>query len=71
MNFSKFNVILRDTSSEKLVLFNTLYGSTFFIDEKITHAIEEKDITQLDNDTREALYTGHMIKAAAAEIRKE
>lgn len=55
MKFSKFNLILRDKKYEQPVLFNTLSGSTFFVDEKIAAAVETRDLSVLDEMGREYL----------------
>ncbi len=61
MIFSKFNVVLRDSAYDKPILFNTLYGSTFFIDEDVARAVETKDMSTLSDEAIETLSTAKVL----------
>lgn len=61
MIFSKFNVVLRDPAYDKPILFNTLYGSTFFISNDVANAVESKEISFLNNEAVETLYTAKIL----------
>jgi len=55
MKFSKFNVILRDKRYEQPILFNTLSGSTFFVDEQTAEAVEAHNTSVIDETGLEYL----------------
>lgn len=55
MKFSKFNLVVRDKNHEQPILFNTLSGSTFFVDEALARTVEAGDLSALDETATEYL----------------
>lgn len=53
MKFSKFNLIVTDEESGKIILFNTLHGNCIEIEEELKEHIESNLLTQLDMKTQE------------------
>ncbi len=61
MRYSKFNIIIRNGQLEQPILFNTLSGSTFFVDEAVARAIEARDLSALDETATEYLTRAEVI----------
>ena len=50
MKYSKFNLVVTDEKTKKVILFNTLQGNCLEIDDITKKTIEENDISKLDKD---------------------
>ncbi|MEC2872812.1 radical SAM/SPASM domain-containing protein [Bacillus bombysepticus] len=60
--FSDYNLIIPNEGHEKsLLLFNTMNGNTFSIDERIANAIQTNDLSELTKDEIDLLITKGMV----------
>ena len=50
MKFSRFNVVINDIDNQRILLNNSLSGSTFVVDEKIAKIVENKEIDKLSDE---------------------
>lgn len=48
MKFSKFNLIITDEKTGKIILFNTLQGNCIEIEEELKELIDANEITKID-----------------------
>lgn len=54
MKYSKYNLIFQESEKSKYILFNTLSGHSYHISSDVADAINDGDITSLDDATQKA-----------------